>query len=192
MKILIFGASGSGTTTLGQELAQGLNYTHLDADDYYWEKTDRPFQLKVPLKARNENILKDFNSNDSLILSGSLVSWGEHWKTSFDLAIFLFIPNDVRMRRLKEREHARYGGLLNMDQQAIEDSRNFLEWADKYDNEHFDGRSITQHKLWIEKLSCPVVSIVGDTTTEVRISRVLEAIKLVDQPKSQLAKDQSS
>ena len=41
MKILIFGASGSGTTTLGKEIEKITDFTHLDVDDYYWKKTER-------------------------------------------------------------------------------------------------------------------------------------------------------
>jgi len=33
--IMVFGASGSGTTTLGRELAQILGFAHLDIDDYF-------------------------------------------------------------------------------------------------------------------------------------------------------------
>jgi len=38
--IIVFGASGSGTTTLAKELARVLNFAHFDADDYYWQKQD--------------------------------------------------------------------------------------------------------------------------------------------------------
>ncbi len=36
-KIHIFGASGSGTSTLGAALSNELSYTHLDTDDYFWK-----------------------------------------------------------------------------------------------------------------------------------------------------------
>jgi hypothetical protein len=36
LRILITGASGTGTTTLGGALAQQLNCGFFDADDYYW------------------------------------------------------------------------------------------------------------------------------------------------------------
>lgn len=40
---IYFGASGSGTTTLGKELATEMGYHHFDADDFYWEQTDIPY-----------------------------------------------------------------------------------------------------------------------------------------------------
>ena len=37
VRIHIFGASGSGTTTLAKALTKELCSTHLDTDDYFWE-----------------------------------------------------------------------------------------------------------------------------------------------------------
>lgn len=34
--IHIFGASGSGTTTLAEKISRELGYFHLDTDDYFW------------------------------------------------------------------------------------------------------------------------------------------------------------
>lgn len=36
--IIIFGANGSGKTTLGRELANILNFKHMDVEDYHLEK----------------------------------------------------------------------------------------------------------------------------------------------------------
>ena len=43
-RIHIFGASGTGTTTLGGTLAAALDCPHLDTDDYFWIKTDPAFR----------------------------------------------------------------------------------------------------------------------------------------------------
>ena len=44
--IHIFGASGSGTTTLAEKISRELGYFHLDTDDYFWLPTDPPFCRK--------------------------------------------------------------------------------------------------------------------------------------------------
>ena len=41
-RIHILGASGSGTTALGQALAEHLRCPHFDTDDYFWLPTDPP------------------------------------------------------------------------------------------------------------------------------------------------------
>ncbi|WP_074408098.1 MULTISPECIES: AAA family ATPase [Aquimarina] len=173
MKIHIFGASGSGTTTLANNLEQRLGWKHLDADDYYWKKTDPPFQVKIPLLERNIAIKKDIEIYDSVIISGSMVSWGKEWESMFDYAVFLYIPPEVRIQRLINREVARYGVLLQTDAEIQSKSKAFLDWAKQYDDPTFDGRSLTVHKNWIKRLKCPVIQIEGDTTIEERIAHIL-------------------
>ena len=46
MRIHVTGASGSGTSTLGRALAKHLDFTHLDADDFYWQPTLPPYTAK--------------------------------------------------------------------------------------------------------------------------------------------------
>ncbi|MEM8527377.1 MAG: AAA family ATPase [Bacteroidota bacterium] len=169
MKIHIFGASGSGTTTLGKTIAQQWNWTHLDADDYYWEKTDPPFQTKVPLEQRNKNLLQDFNASENVVVSGSMISWGEHWATAFDWMVFLYIPSEIRMERLRKRERERYGTLLDTDPSFQANSQAFLEWAAQYDIGTFEGRSLVIHNAWIDNLRCPVLRIEGDTSIKQRV-----------------------
>ena len=72
MKILIFGASGSGTTTLGNEIQKRTDFKHLDVDNYYWKKTEPPFQEKIALEKRNKNLKADFNGFKNVIISGSM------------------------------------------------------------------------------------------------------------------------
>lgn len=184
MKIIIFGASGVGTTTLANGLAKRLNAIHLDADEYYWEKTEPPFQIKLPLEKRNENLKADFNKHQKVIISGSLITWSDYWNTAFDIGIFLQLPPAIRMERLKNREQERYGHQLKTDQQLIKKSANFLAWAAKYDDASFEGRSISQHKKWIQLLSCEVLSITRDLTNEERIKMVLDFMLKMDKIKS--------
>ena len=123
MKILIFGASGSGTTTLGNEIEKRTDFKHLDADDYYWKKTNPPFQEKTPLIERNENLKADFKKFENVVVSGSMVSWGKEWETAFDLAIFIQLENTERMERLKKRETQRYGEKLLTDKKTQKNSK---------------------------------------------------------------------
>ncbi|CAM1340065.1 AAA family ATPase [Tenacibaculum amylolyticum] len=176
MRIIIFGASGSGTTTLAKTLAEKLNWTHLDADNYYWEKTTPPFQKKVAKQKRNKNLQEDFLKSNQVIVSGSLATWESYWNTAFDLGVFLRIPAPIRMERLLKREEALYGEQLLHNPEIIANSKAFLDWAAQYDDPLFTGRSITQHKKWIEKLSCKVIELTGDLTNEERMGIVINNI----------------
>ncbi len=180
MKILIFGASGSGTTTLGKEIEKKTDFVHLDVDDYYWKKTKQPFHEKVPLKERNKNLTTDFNKNPNAIISGSMVSWGKEWETSFDLAVFIRLNNNKRMERLKRREIERYGEKLLTDVKTRQNSKAFLEWASQYENPHFDGRSLKIHNDWITLLNCKVLRIDGEVELEIKTEKVLAEIETLE------------
>lgn len=176
MKIHIFGASGSGTTTLGKALHKKLGYRHLDADDYYWEKTDPPFQKKVPKAKRNQHVTRDFLAQENCIISGSMVSWGAEWASAFDLYVFLYLPPTIRMQRLQDREVERYGDLLLTDEKFKTSSKAFMDWARQYDDGTFQGRSLTIHLDWIKVLEGTVLKIEGDTTVAERVEEVVTEI----------------
>ena len=177
MKILIFGASGSGTTTLANEIETKTDFKHLDVDDYYWKKTNPPYQEKIPLTKRNENLKADFEKYKNVVVSGSMVSWGKEWETAFDLAIFIRLENTVRMARLKKRETQRYGEKLLTDKKILKNSNEFLEWSNQYENPNFKGRSLKIHNNWIEMLDCKILRLNGATELSNKVEIVLNEIK---------------
>ena len=48
-----------------------------------------------------------------LYASGSLCGWGDVFIPLFDLVVYLWIPQDVRMKRFKVREFQRYRNEIN-------------------------------------------------------------------------------
>ena len=70
----IYGASGSGTSTLGRYLAEQFQYAFLDSDDYFWLPTDPKFTTKRPTEQRVPLIRQDIAAaKNGAVLSGSLV-----------------------------------------------------------------------------------------------------------------------
>lgn len=179
MKLLIFGASGSGTTTLGKEVERRSNFKHLDVDDYYWKKTKLLFQEKIPLTERNKKLKADFNKFENVIVSGSMVSWGKEWEIAFDLAVFIRLENKERIKRLKKRETERYGDKLLTDEKIQRNSNAFLEWANQYENSSFNGRTLKIHNNWIKLLDCKVLRINGEVELKYNVEKVLTEIKLL-------------
>jgi adenylate kinase family enzyme len=177
MKVLIFGASGSGTTTLGKEIEKRTNFKHLDVDTYYWKKTIPPFQVKIPLNERNKNLKVDFKKFNNVIVSGSMVSWGKEWESSFDLAIFIRLDNKVRMKRLLKREQERYGEKLVTNNTIKLNSKDFLAWANDYENTNFKGRSLKSHMDWITLLNCEVLRLDGEMELNNKVEKILTALK---------------
>jgi adenylate kinase family enzyme len=176
MKIHIVGASGAGKTTLAKALAQKLDVPHLDTDDYFWVKTEIAFTVKRDPVLRNARLLQDTIKYNSLVLEGSLAGWGEGWQELFDLVVFLRIPHQLRMLRLHNREYERYGELLFNDPERVKLYRKFTEWARGYDDNTTKGRTLAVHQNWLKGVSCPVLEVNGDYTTEEQVEIIIEAI----------------
>ncbi|MDE7157026.1 MAG: shikimate kinase [Lachnospiraceae bacterium] len=52
----IYGASGSGTTTLGRKISEELGYKLMDTDDYFWLPTNPKYTTK---RGKEERIVTD-------------------------------------------------------------------------------------------------------------------------------------
>jgi adenylate kinase family enzyme len=175
-RIHILGASGSGTTTLGRALAERLNYTHFDTDGYFWEPTDPPFMEKREITLRQQLLMDDLTTHKSWVLSGSLCGWGDIAIPLFDLVIYLWISQDIRLKRLRQREHQRYGERITAGGDMYEKSQAFLDWAASYDDGGLDMRSRRLHEQWLSTLPCPIVCIEGEYTIEEQIDVLIAEI----------------
>jgi adenylate kinase family enzyme len=166
MRILVTGASGTGTTTLGRALAHTLGCAHLDADHYYWIPTDPPFRDKRDRLERRVMMEHDLVASP-VVVSGSVMDWGSKIEDAFDLIVFLTLASEIRISRLHARELAAFG---KVDQK-------FLDWAAQYDSGTQAGRSRLRHERWLAMRKAPVLRIDGDLSVEERVRRVLEATR---------------
>lgn len=176
MKIIIFGASGAGTSTLAKVFARENGYLHLEADSYYWLKTERPFETRRDPAERNKLFLGDLNSHDKVVVAGSIFNWDQGMSGLFDFAVFLWLPPEIRMQRLMLREKQRYGSLLESDPWLKKENAAFITWASRYDEPGFPSRSLTLHKNWIGQLKIPVLEISGDFPLAERLQRMQEKL----------------
>lgn len=169
-RIHIFGASGSGTTTLGAATADRFGHTHLDVDRFFWIPTDPPFSTMREIPARQAMLAEALDANPRWILSGSLCGWGDIFISRFELAVFLHIPHEVRIARILSREHERYGDKINPGGPLHSHHLEFIEWARKYDTADESMRSLVLHEKWIATLPCRCIRLEGDLTTADRLA----------------------
>ncbi|WP_291148000.1 AAA family ATPase [Flavobacterium sp. UBA7680] len=175
MKIHIFGASGSGVTTTGEALSKKLDIPYFDSDAYFWEKTETPFTIRRDPDKRNSTIKSDLENQENWILGGSIFEWGEKVFPDFDLVIFLYIPPEIRMERLKKREFERYGNVIFTQPERIKQFEEFMAWACDYDDSKgIASRNLKAHKNWLTTLESPILKISGDLTVSQRIELIIK------------------
>lgn len=178
--IHIFGASGSGTSTLGSYLSRQLGYTWMDSDDYFWVPTDPRFTTKRPKEERIRLMRADIAQADHVVLSGSLSDWGNELIPMFTLAIRLVTGTQVRLDRIRAREYARFGNRILPGGDMYETHQAFLTWASGYDTGDEHMRSRLSHDLWQQLLQCPLLTLSGEAPLPELLAQVQEA--LVAQP----------
>jgi adenylate kinase family enzyme len=166
-RIHITGASGSGTSTLGQSLALRLGFEWLDADAYFWEPTNPPFRVRRQKGERLCRIFDDLERFENAILSGCICGWDERLENAFDLEIFLAIPREIRLARLREREIRTLGKI----------DPEFMDWTERYEEGGFDVRSRLLHERWLCERKCDVLRIEGDRTNDDRIATAIEFLR---------------
>jgi adenylate kinase family enzyme len=179
MKIHILGASGSGTTTLGEALSMELKIPHFDSDDFFWIDTDPPFQERRTPEIRTNLLRNTLRPHDSWILSGSALKWGDFLLKECDMIIYLFLEKEKRIRRLEERERKRFGDQINPGEIMHTNFVDFIEWAKSYDNGDMNMRSRESEMSWLENAECEVLKIEEEMTLEDEINLVIGELKII-------------
>jgi hypothetical protein len=147
-RIRILGASGSGTSTLGTELA-----------GFFWLPTDPPFTSPRPIADRQRLLLQTLPIDGHWVFSGAATRWAMKLEPYYDLVVFLHLDPVIRMARLRSREQARYGARLlpGGDMAAIHAA--FIAWAEAYDTAGPSQRSLAAHQVWLADQPAPVLRL---------------------------------
>ena len=125
--IHIYGASGSGTSTLGRYIGEKLGYFFMDTDDYFWLPTNPPYTQKRDKVFRLEMMRHDLDLTDKAVISGSLVDWGDELIPLFTLAVRLETDTKLRIQRLKKREREHFGSRIDIGGDMYENHQEFLQ-----------------------------------------------------------------
>jgi len=176
-RIHVLGASGSGTSTLAAALSERYCYVHVDTDQYFWEPSDPPFQRAREVSARQRLLGEALDAHPRWVLAGSLCGWGDIFISRFELVVFLLLPPDIRMARLRERERRRYGAdALAPGGRMHEASEAFIRWAEQYEIADESIRSLRLHEQWLAGLACKCLRLEGALSINEQIARLREFV----------------
>lgn len=160
-KLYLTGASCSGVTTLGAVLAERFGWPQFDVDTYYWLPTDPPFTTKRAREDRVVLIEEKQAQTPCWVMTGSCLGWGDALIAPVDLIIFLTTPTPIRLQRLDKREKERHGARILPGGDMHEAHLAFRDWASRYDDPDFSGRSLASHESWLADQSAPVLRLDG-------------------------------
>ena len=174
--IIIFGASGSGTTTLGREVARRLYFPHFDLDDYHWcWDAEIPFTVLRSVDEKRDMLMKDISKYPRFVMSGSMESIRKTFDPMFDLAVFVSAPTEIRVERVRAREFAWFGERILLGGDMYKNHQDFLAEVRGYDTGEPPIVCLKRHERWIAELPCPVLRV--DGTREVSENAELVAAR---------------
>jgi len=178
--IHIYGASGSGTSTLGREISKRLGYVFLDTDDFFWKRTNPMYSEKRSPEEAVTMIFEKIRTLDQVVLCGSLVDWGDELIKEFTLAVRLDTETKVRLHRIKEREYEKFGARILPEGDMYEQHLRFLEWAGKYDTGSAHMRSREKHDQWQKLLPCPQLNLSGEDPLEKNVEKIEDFLAFME------------
>lgn len=157
--ILLIGASGTGTTTIGISLARTLGIPHIDLDNLFWHKTDPPFTHFRSGEDLKQLVNDQLYSQQAWVISGDPSQWKVGIEAHLSHVIFLSAPTDIRLQRIQHREEARNGADILPGGKMYQIHQEFMVWSSKYDQGGISGRTRERHERWLSKLDCPVLHL---------------------------------
>jgi len=178
--IHIYGASGSGTSTLGREISIRLGYVFLDTDDFFWKRTNPMYSEKRSPEEAVTMIFEKIRTLDQVVLCGPLVDWGDELIKEFTLAVRLDTETKVRLHRIKEREYEKFGARILPEGDMYEQHLRFLEWAGKYDTGSAHMRSREKHDQWQKLLPCPQLNLSGEDPLEKNVEKIEDFLAFME------------
>lgn len=180
--IHLFGAAGSGTSTIGRHIAAEMGYLHMDTDDYHWLPVEPRFTQKRSIPERLALMQADIDASPGAVVSGALIPWGDPLAAQFTLAIRVDTPRDIRLARIKTREYARFGDRIRPGGDMYLQHLDFLDWAALYDTGDVTVRSRVLHDQWQRTvLRCPVIHVRGDAPMKEIWAQIAPALQRMEQ-----------
>lgn len=176
MIIHVMGASGSGTSSLGEFLAQKLGFNLIESDYYKWEQTDPPFQIMRSVDESNRLLMEEINKGENLIITGSLHANPVTFPY-IDLIIYLTCPTKERLKRVQNRDVALGRNSLEAEGKVRENFLGFLELAKNYNKKDLTCRSKASQKYVIKQSGVPVIKISTNQKVDKVRSKILKKIK---------------
>lgn len=188
MKILITGASGTGTSTLAKSLAEHYNINWFDLDDFYWYPLEPRFTYKRSIQEREALLIKAIVNSTAWVISGTLLYWGKLIWPLLDLTVFLTVPANCRLTRIITREINMFGMEMLFGNNGTRKKlfSNFLNWTKQYDtptsnvNILHDNWSRKLHEEWLLKLNCPILHIDGEQSNTERLKLIIQQLQNIN------------
>jgi len=183
--IAVFGLNGAGKSTLAHALAMQTDYFEMDVEDYYFpeQRESRKWALENESVIVTEHIgelpfsnprtksevqaaiIEDIKTHTKFILSGVTMNWNEEIISHIDIAFWIQVPLEERLKRIQAREEKRFGARVLVGGDMFSQQMDFRKAV-----ENRDSKIVEECAM---KLACPVIVLDGTLTVADNLEKIL-------------------
>ncbi len=167
--ICVCGLNGSGKTTLAGALAKELNFKHMDVEQYYFTSTNNPYSSSKTREEVEWMLLEDIKQNPCFVFSTVNGNMTEEINTYYNLVIYLDVPVEIRMNRIRQRAINKFGDRVLPGGDMHEQEEKFFAYAEK--------RSPQKIENWLKTIPCPSIRLDGTKPIQENV-RVIKSLLL--------------
>ena len=167
--ICVCGLNGSGKTTLAAALAQKLHYKHMDIEGYYFPPSDQPYATSRTREEVERLLTEDIRQHPRFVFSAVNGSMTEEINDQYRAVIYLEVPLDIRMKRIRQRAVEKFGSRVLVGGDMYEQEEKFFAFAEK--------RTPEKIEQWLQTVSCPVIRLDGTKPISDNIGIITEWLR---------------
>lgn len=169
-KIIVCGGNGAGKSTLGKQLAQQLGWKFMDIEDYYFPEKNADYDYATA-RTRDEVadlLVEDMQKYDDFVLASVKGNYGEAVTSMFNCAVFISVPKEIRMERVKKRSYQKFGDRMLQGGDLYEQEQSFFDMVER--------RSEKDVTDWLQSMNIPVIQVDGTQSIDSNVKRIMHAI----------------
>lgn len=168
--IIVCGLNGAGKSTLGKALGKKLSFYFIDNEDLYFPKNDPNYLYSSPRthEEAEKLLAAEIQTHGNFVFASVK---GDYCKTiisQFHYAIWLHVPKDIRIQRVKKRSFQKFGNRMMPGGDLYEKEKNFFDFV--------ESRPEDTVEKWLKSTHCSVIHVDGTRTTEEMIDMILKQI----------------
>lgn len=155
MGVIICGMNGSGKSTLGCALAESLGWRFIDNEDLYFPKADlaHPFAVERTQDEVERLLLEEVRRDERFVFAAVRGNYGVAVLPYYKAAVLVEVPREIRLQRVWERSHRRFGERMLPGGDLYESEKRFYDLI--------AARPEDYAERWLNAVEIPVLRVDG-------------------------------
>ena len=168
--ILIMGLNGCGKSTLGRALAERIGWDFMDVEDFYFPAgQENPYGVSRTREEAVSLLREATKARPRFVYASVAGPRDDEVEARCALAVVLSTPKEVRLRRVEQRQIARFGERVLEGGDMFEQEAAFRAFVAKRSENEVEARAA--------RLACPVLRLDATRPIEESVALIIAEMK---------------